>query len=402
MTIRLNSFLRDFLFLLIAVYFAQGSLYASGSVISRLSLLLILLISSVYLVKSLIMRSKKEIFYYSWTALLFLNFIGFVFGGDYSGTHFSQIRNILTALLPFFPFYYFAYKGDLLREHLLRFFMILVPVAIASFYSSRNSMILESFNDSENVVTNTSYFFVALIPYVFLWGKRKILSVVSLLLLFFFIVQGAKRGALIVGLIGVLVFVYYHLRTVNPKTRKQSFIVALLGALSLVAFIYNFYISNEFLIGRMGLISDGGSNRDIIYANLFHSWYESNSVIHYLFGFGFVSTIEQSGGALAHNDWLELLINFGLLGFFIYVLVFYALARLILNSRIEIESRLIMLAIVCMWFLQTLFSMYYTASTTVLTAVVLGYLIGSYQHKKVSTRHVKPEVQSAPFQHQKR
>ena len=398
MTIRLNSFLRDLLFVLIAIYFAQGAFYATGSIVFKLVLFLILSISSYCLIKSLSLKTTKGIFYHALGALLLINTLGFLIAGSYGGIHFSQFRNILTALLPFFPFYYLAYKGYLTEKHLLRFFALLIPIAVATFYSSRSSILMEQLSDSENVVTNSAYFFVALIPYVFLLGKRKVLSALSMFLLLFFIIQSAKRGALIVGLAGSLVFAYYQLSIVGPKKKVRSYIAALVVISALFSYLYNFYLSNEFLINRMQNISDGGSGRDVIYSTLLNSWYESNSLINYLFGFGFVSVIKYSGGLLAHNDWLELLISFGLLGVFVYLLLFYAATRFVLNPKVEKESRLIMLAIILMWFLQTLFSMYYTESGTALTTVVLGYLIGSYQRKKASASNVKIEAQSTLFQ----
>lgn len=381
MTISLDKFSRDFLCLLIVFYFAQGSLYPLGSVVAKVSLLLILLISSIFLLKTLLIESKKLLFYYTWLVLLILNFIGYLLAGvsesGFSGIYFSQIKAILTAILPFFPFYYFSYKGCLTREQLLRFFVILVPIAIASFYFDRGNIISENNNDIENIVTNTAYFFVALIPYIFLWGKRKVFSIISLVLLLFFIIQSAKRGALIVAVMGALVFIYYQLTTVDPKNRVKSSIVSIIGILLIIWFSYDFYTSNEFLINRIQKIDDGGSGREFIFLNLLDNWLESDSITSYLFGFGFVSTIKYSGtGNLAHNDWLELLTNFGLLGVFIYLLVFYALFSFILCSKAEREDKLMLLAIILIWFLQTLFSMYYTVSTTVLTSVLLGYLFG--------------------------
>lgn len=383
MTINLHNVLRNFLFILIALYFTQGSLYATESIIAKSSLLFILLISSFYLIKSLLISNKKGVFYYTWMALLFLNVVGFIINGSFSGAYFSQIKKILTALLPFFPFYYFAYKGFLVKEHLLRFFIVLLPIAVAGYYSSRNDILLESLNNIENVVTNKAYFFVVLIPYVFLLGKRKIFSISVLLLLLFFIIQSAKRGALITGIIGSLVFIYYQLTTINPKRRVPSFILSLAGVFLLIWFSYDFYISNDFLINRIQKIDEGGSGRDVIYSNLFSNWFESDSVVNFLFGFGFVSTIKYSGtGNLAHNDWLELLTNFGLLGICIYLSVFGAAIRFVFYSKVEREDRLMMVAIILTWFLQTLFSMYYTVSTTVLTSILLGYLFGNYQRNR--------------------
>lgn len=385
MTFYLNKALRNSLLLLLGLYFAQGAFYPTGSVIAKLFLLFVLLISSFYFIKSLLeKRVQKVFFYYAWGALLLVNTFGFFLEGNFGGIYLAQYRNILTALLPFFPFYYFASRGNLTDKHLRYFFLIMLPIFIASFFSSRNDLISQSVNNTENVVTNTAYLFVALIPYVFLWGKQKFIAIAGMLLLLFFIIQGAKRGALIVALMGCLVFVYYLLSSVEPKKRVQSFLVALVGIGLLSMYVYDFYISNEFLINRMQKISDGGSGRDFIYLNLLNNWYESNSLINYLFGFGFVSTIKYSGsGHLAHNDWLELLTNFGLIGIFIYFLVFYAAVRFIYDSSVQKEYKLIMLAIVLMWFFQTLFSMCYTSSKTAFTSILLGYLLGSHQFNKI-------------------
>lgn len=188
---------------------------------------------------------------------------------------------------------------------------------------------------------------------------------------------------------GALVFIYYQVTTVDPKKRIKSSIVSITGVLLLIGFSYDFYISNEFLINRIQKIDEGGSGRDFIFLNLLNNWLESDSILTYLFGFGFVSTIKYSGtGNLAHNDWLELLTNFGLLGVFVYLSVFYALFRFLLYSKVEKEDKLMLLAIVLIWFLQTLFSMYYTVSTTVLTSVLLGYLFGKYHHNRSAKNRI--------------
>src|SRR5690554_2205892 len=396
MIFHLNKALRNSLLLLLGLYFAQGAFYPTGSVIAKLFLLFILLISSFYFIKSLLeKRVRKGIFYYAWGALLLVIIFGFFLEGNFGGIYLAQYRNILTGLLPFFPFYYFASRGHLTDKHLRYFSLIMLPIFIASFFSSRNDLISQSVNNTENVVTNTTYLFVALIPYVFLWGKQKFIAIAGMLLLLFFIIQGAKRGALIVALMGCLVFVYYLLSSVEPKKRVQSFLVALVGIGLLSMYVYDFYISNEFLINRMQKISDSGSGRDFIYLNLLNNWYESNSIINYLFGFGFVSTIKYSGsGLLAHNDWLELLTNFGLIGVSIYFLVFYAAVRFIYDSSVQKEYKLIMLAIVLIWFFQTLFSMYYTSSQTAFTSILLGYLFGSHQYNKKDKIHTQADYKT--------
>lgn len=381
MIIRSNNFVRNLLFFLIVVYFAQGSVYATGSVIAKLSLLLIVIISCIYLTKSLLIKSKKEIFYYSLISLIFLNIFGFMIAGYFDEIYFSQLKDILTALLPFFPFYYFAYKGDLSKNNLLWFFVISVPIVIIDFYNTRSGILSERLSDNENVVTNTAYMFTALIPYIFLWGKNKFFSIFSLILLLFFVIQGAKRGALIVGVMGTLVFVYYQLIIIEPRNRLKGFSLTLVGVVLLIVSLYYFYVSNDYLVQRFQEI-DGGSGRDVIFLNLLNNWVGSNNIINYLFGFGFMSTIQYSGtGNLAHNDWLELLTNFGLLGIFIYLFLFYGALRLVFGGKLDKEDKLILLAIICMWFLTTFFSMYYTSISTVFYIILIGYFFGMHQRK---------------------
>lgn len=377
MKVNINAVLRNFLFVLLIIYFAQGTLYSTGSIIGKSSLLALLIVSLYCCFKSLIVKSHKPLFFYSIAFLLLLNLIGFIVGGNYEGIYFSQLRSIATALLPFFSFYYLTKKGCLEDKHLIGFFVLMAPLAIASFYQSRGEALSELNIASESVVTNVTYLFVSLVPFVFFWGKRKVLAICSLLVLIFFIIQGAKRGALIAASVGVMVFAYYQFINIPPEKRIRGYLFALVGLFAISAFAIHFFESNEFLMRRMQAISGGGSGRERIYSHLLFAWYNSDSILNYLFGFGFVATVDKSGfGLLAHNDWLELLINFGLLGVAIYLLLFFSIARFVLSPETTKRYRLVMLAIAGMWFLQTLFSMYYTASSTAISMVVLGYLAG--------------------------
>jgi hypothetical protein len=378
-----SELIRELLFLLIVIYFSQGAIYPTGALIAKVALLLMLLISFSYFIISLLAPGiKKGGFYYAWAFLIFLNIFGFIFEGNYNGTHFSQLKSVLIALLPFFPFYYFMCKGHLKPNDLLRFAFLLLPIFILSFYLTKVTL-AQNYNDPETIVTNTAYLFITLIPYLFLLGKRKFIAISLLLLLLFFTIQSAKRGALIAGLIGSAFFMFHLLSSIDPRSKVNGTIVGLTAVVIVSFYIYDFYISNEFLVQRMGEITGGGSGRNIIYSNLLESWYESDSAIKYLFGFGFVATIKNSGtGNLAHNDWLELLTNFGLLGVFIYLFAFYSAFDFIISNQVKKLHKLMMLCIISMWFFQTIVSMYYTSIATVMTSVLFAYLFGLKEYNR--------------------
>lgn len=369
---------RDVFFISFAGYFAQGALYPQGSIISQFFLLLILMISAFYFIYTLLLSDNKNLFYKTWTAFLFLNVIGYILTGNFSDPkEFGMFKGILLGFLPYYPVYYFAQRNVLESKHLIRFFILMLPVAILSYFFNASEILSSRANLEDNIVNNMAYNFVALIPFVFLIKKNKILSIGLMAFLIFFIIQGAKRGALITGSVGLLIFLYYQLRTIEKKNRIRGFILTFIGICLLIFYAVDFFQKNEFLISRMQQLDEGGSGRSIIFAKIFSSWLDSENFLNLLFGYGFAASRELSG-SFAHNDWLELLSNFGLLGVTLYAVLFYTTGKYIFNRQWSKDKRLLMLAIVLSWLTISLFSMGYTnQSDAFFRAILLAYLIGN-------------------------
>src|SRR5690606_16668858 len=102
-------------------------------------------------------------------------------------------------------------------KHLMRFFVFMLPVFIIQFYTSTARTLAERDISEDSLVNNVSYSFVGLLPFIFLFKKRKILSYFLMMVLIIFIIQGAKRGAIISGAIGLIIFIYYQLKTIERK-----------------------------------------------------------------------------------------------------------------------------------------------------------------------------------------
>ena len=77
--LKTEKILPNLLILLICLYYAQGILYASGSIVSQISLLGILSLGLVSIIKTCNPQNLKNTFFLFWTSLLSLNVIGFVF-----------------------------------------------------------------------------------------------------------------------------------------------------------------------------------------------------------------------------------------------------------------------------------------------------------------------------------
>ena len=371
--------IRDFLLILFVIYYSQGYLYAQGSLISQISLVLILSISGFYLIKTIVLTNNKNSFYRAWSLLLILNILGFILTGNLSDSnHFTMFKGIMMASLPFYPFYYFAQRNVLHSSHLIRFFIVMLPITILQYFLNAQNILSERVSGNTDLVNNVAYSFVALIPFVFLFKRKKIIAVGAMLVLIFFIIQGAKRGALITGAIGLLFFVYLQLRTVNKKKRVRGYLFVSLATIAMGYYAYTTFENNQYLVSRVQSIGDGDtSGRLIIYANIISNWY-NGGFLNQLFGFGFAASLELSGiGNFAHNDWLELLSNFGLLGVAIYFYLFYSAIKFIRVSDWEIEKKIMLLTIVFIWFFITLVSMSYTSSNSYIQAILLAYLVGS-------------------------
>jgi O-antigen ligase len=341
-----------------------------------------MVICGIYMVKTFTLPKKKG-FYKAWTALLFLNIVGFVFTAQLSDTEqFNMFKNTLVGLLSFYPFYYFASKNRLDSKELLIFFMIMLPIAIAQFFYSKTLILSESNSSNEDIVNNAAYKFVVLFPFVFLIKKKKVISAVFVLLILFFIIAGSKRGAVVVGSVILLWYFYYQMKMIDEKNKWKGYLLSFVS-IAVIAFLgYKYFLNNENLVYRLELAAQGDtSNRNLIYSNIWNTWLNSDS-FHFLFGYGFAASIKVSKlGLFAHNDWLEILSNFGLLGVIILATLFYQGFKLCFNKEWSSDKRILMAAIISSAFATTLFSMWYTSLGTYLNTMLLAYLVGNKYEK---------------------
>ena len=378
-----------FLLTLIFLYGAQGVLYKGGNQFTQILLFLILFISGIYLVKTLSSSTPLPKFLKYWVLLLGLNVFGFILTGSLSDSiHFSMIRGILISLLTFFPIYSLAQYGLIQRKHLIILFLCFTPVFIQNWLI-QSADIYSEFG-KEEIVNNVSYTLILLIPYLFLFKKRKYIAYGILLLIIYFVILGSKRGAIIVGGIGVLFYFYQQVRFDNVKKNLIGYFVGLVALIGVLIYGYQFYLQNEYLISRFEQLEEGNSSgREEIYANIFSNWANSESLFNIFFGYGFAGSRQLSGKALAHNDWIELLSDFGLLGVVIYIFFFYHVFKYAIKLNVQSQYRLMLLCILTMWFATSLFSMGYVSNDGYLRSIILGYILGiSNPKRSVSNNHI--------------
>jgi len=376
---RSNIVAREILFALLVLYRLLNCVFTEGSVFSQASIVLIILISFVYFFKTLLLNESFSLFFIAWTVFVVLNIVGFLFNPHFAaGTARDTFKNILGCMLPFYPFYYFTRKNILSAKILLRFFMMMIPVLILQFILNRNNVLIELDTFDTDIVNNMGYAFVSLMPFVFLIKKRKLLSGLLMGIFILFIIQSAKRGALIAGSLGMIIYFYYLIRTVDRAKKAYSYVLVFIVFLALGYFAWKTYSGNEFLLTRLTMMMDGDtSNRSVLYTTILSEWYNSNNLWHLFFGFGFGGSLILTSGNLAHCDWLELLASFGFVGIMAYVFLLSTAVGQVFKSDWQADKRLLMMTLTVIWLFVSLISMWYLSFIYSSFAILFAYLNGS-------------------------
>ncbi len=371
---RMHLLGRNILLFCIIAYNSQGILFAEGHIIAKVFLGILLCISTIYFVKYLVQKERSSPFLIFWTLLLFLNIIGYLVSGSIGNDlHFLLLKGVLISLLPIYPFYYFARQRLLSKEILVFLLLILLPIYVAKFFINAENILLDQFGF--DVVNNISYSFVSLIPFVF-FIRNRIFSSISIIIILYFVFLGAKRGAFVVGVFGSLFYLYFYLKLLFKSKNLLSLMVGLFSVIILSFAAIRLYNSNEFLVERLMSSSENTSGRDIIYSNIINEFLHSG-IIRILFGYGFAASIKLGGeGLYAHNDWLELLSAFGLLGVFVYSCFFISGLVVVMKRKWQNGDGILMTSILFMWFTTSLFSMGYCSDDGFIRAILISFLLG--------------------------
>lgn len=159
----------------------------------------------------------------------------------------------------------------------------------------------------------------------------------------------ASRGALL----AVVVAIALVLAVSNTRIYvKIGFM--LLGVL-LVAYSYsNNYM--DLLIVRMQEKSLAtGTSRTVIWASKLDAFMRDNNVLHWLFGIGRMNSLKLGeyhldyAGAAFHNQYLAMLVNYGLVGFFGFIsLMALPIVRVAKEKKVIVSILILYLATICM------------------------------------------------------
>ena len=345
------------------LYLLQGTLYAEGSLISRSILLLLILVSLYHVI--IILQDKKapQIFKFLFALIVLYTIHGtfsFMEGGVTAGMSNQSIaigflQSFYISVLPIFSFYYYARRGLLKVASLRPWGLVFILVAVSLFYKIQRETLEKTITGFDDVTNNAGYVMTALIPCVFVF-KKQWMQYVLLAFCIIFVMFSMKRGAIITGGVAILLYLYKRTRHIKSGKRFLFLVATAIIGFLLFHFLQETIFQNSFFQYRIESTLEGRvSGRDELISACLHYYYNDENIIQQIFGLGANGTLSIAGNG-AHNDWVELLVNQGLIGFIIFLLFWLSFYRKIKDKSLSQLSRDALTLVFVICFLRTFYS----------------------------------------------
>lgn len=306
----------DVFVLLWGLYYLQDTLYPSGIINQLIQLILILM--GLISVGFYILQGNRTVSFIN--ASLLLIGMYFIYGmqiilfgdGIEWTTDSTYLKDSLNSLLPI-VFFFMQTRQGLLTQQRIRIYTIYILVVIIARFNSFGEHLSETL-DVDFATNNLGYMFVSAIPLIYFFYKRNFLQYFFLAVILFFTLSGMKRGAIVIGAICLMIFIYYGIKNKNNRKNFYTYLLLGLTLLGTIYYVRSLLETNEYFISRVQRTLDGDtSNRDIIYSGIWNTIISEQNLFNILLGHGANSTVRYSG-TFAHQDWLETACNNGLVG----------------------------------------------------------------------------------------
>lgn len=228
---------------------------------------------------------------------------------------------------------------------------------------------------------DTVFFLIVYLPFLFLFDGNKILKTITIVLFSVICLFSLKRS-IVLGLVLFLFFLY--LLEGNKKVVKKWYFWLILVLVIWVGIYVNNTVGN-LLLSRFNETESGGSGREAIYTIVLRH-FSNSSFSELILGHGFMSTLKIIG-ALAHNDFLQLLYDGGLIAIVFYLSMWiYFLSFAIKNwhsrKQIGIYYSIYVSTLVLLIVLSMLNCFIYSYMLLSPLMLAIGFLIGEIRNKK--------------------
>lgn len=312
------------------LYYLQGTLYTYGSIWGKVILIALLLYSVYFFISNSKLYNTK--YFRILICLLFLFVIytffrymsaeTFIHNGLVKGKY-EMLKNVCISFFPIFCYYGYARKGYLTESWFKYGSLVLLLVAISSFYweqSYRLAIALEEGSSREEFTNNTGYLFAAIIPLLALTNSKSWYKYTLLLVSFVFVLFAMKRGAILVSIVVAAIFLWSSMKSSKGLNKAFVLILGITVMVVLSQAVSYLLVNSDYFNYRLQQTIEGSSSgRDEMYTEMINFFLHDASLFEMLFGNGIDGTGLLFGNG-AHNDWIEMTIDMGMLGLVVYLI----------------------------------------------------------------------------------
>lgn len=356
-------------------------IYINSQINSAIFWLIIL--SSLYCALLVNAKYYESLYFgkFNWLILMFVIYgiVYYLFGPSYLSpatglplNKLSYTTAILKSLLPVYTFYYLTRRGLLTSKMISKWIPIFLVVGII-FYNDEMQRARVRLFMAEDVTNNAGYYMLSMLPLMLFWRKSNVLQYSGMLLVAILVIFSMKRGAIFVMVFMLLFYFYKTMKSRNKKISPSIVLSSSTFMFGMYYFITEYMMDNEYFVYRINDTLQGNSSSRFDLYSAFWTHIVNCDILNLLFGSGANYTLNVSYN-YAHNDWLEIGVNQGLVGVIVFAAYWFGLLKKYKHNCL-ISPYDIMLGMVIINVLsRTVFSMSYS-DTTFFSNIGLGYCL---------------------------
>ena len=239
-------------------------------------------------------------------------------------TPFSSNINYINIVLPLLFFIIF-YRSKLFSSY----WLTVISISLMSVWLLLNYC--QAYNTLSTIIsyktgTSASYFLMYLLPLLLLL-RNNWFQYISMAIIFILVASSFKRGGIISLTISIVVYSYIRNIILSRSNKFLGVLSIILVVLSISVLFVRYDSTNDSILTERlkNIEEDQGSGRIEIW-KFTVDMIMSSTIDEVILGHGFNSVQNDSNLKMsAHNDFLEVLYDFGLLAFVFYIMLHFTL-----------------------------------------------------------------------------
>ena len=238
---------------------------------------------------------------------------------------YQPMRDLLIVIL-----FMFGYIISLKSKELFNFYTTgtIIAILITAIYYYKNWTLA---NEVDEAHLGTAYYVLFLLPMI-LGSPKQWIKHLAMVITGAVIISSFKRGGLIAYVLGIVAYLYVKEVLLEHKFTKLIWFLVVVVVLFVTLIFIDNAMGNIITQRILNIQEDGGSGRNLVWITTWDMICNSTPE-QLIFGHGINAVLKNSPLRLsAHNDFLEVLYNYGVICFIPYIFLHTRLIQQIFAS----------------------------------------------------------------------